>query len=141
LRAREAIKKVLHKCFPCTMARNPHCRQIEDPLPADRVQPQKPFAVTGIDFDGPLYIKMGSNMRQGYIALFTCANTRAVHLEVCTDMTTDKCLAGISAICGKTGTATHRLHGHRTILLRHQQTPGSIIDLSVRSQNSPISRS
>jgi len=92
LRARQAIKKVLHKCLPCKMAKNPGGHQIEAPLPADWVKPQKPFAVTGIDFVGPLYIKVGSNIRKSYIALFTCATTHAVHLELCTDMTTDKFL-------------------------------------------------
>jgi len=62
--------------------KTPRSQQIEAPLPADRVQPQKPFAVTGINFAGPLYIKVGSNVRQGYIALFTHATTRAVHLEL-----------------------------------------------------------
>jgi len=62
-----------------------------------------PFVVTGIDFAGPLYIKVGSNMRQGYIALFTCANTRAVHLEVCTHMTTDKFLLAFQRSVGRRG--------------------------------------
>jgi len=78
-------------------------QQIEAPLPADWVQPQKPFAVTGIVFAGPLYIKVGSNMRQGYIALFTCATTRAVHLELCTDMTTDKFLLAFQRFVGRRG--------------------------------------
>ena len=103
LRARQAIKKVLHKCLPCKMAKKHRGQQIEVPLPADRVQPQKPFAVTGIDFAGTLYIKVGSNMRQGYYALFTCATTRAVHLELCTDMTTDKFLLAIQRFVGRRG--------------------------------------
>jgi hypothetical protein len=92
LRARQAIKKVLHKCLPCKIARNPRGQQIEAPLPADRVRPRKPFDVTGIDFAGPLYIKAESYVARGYIALFTCAITRAIHLELCADMTTDKFL-------------------------------------------------
>ena len=92
LRARQAIKKVLHICFPCKMAKNPRRRQIETPLLADRVKTQKPFAVTGIDLAGHLYMMVGSNTRKSYIALFTCDTTRAVHLELSTDMTTDKFL-------------------------------------------------
>ena len=34
-------------------------------------------------------------MRKGYIALFTCATPCAVHLELCTDMTTDKFLSAL----------------------------------------------
>ena len=90
LRAGQTIKKVLQKCLPCKMAKIPCGHEIEAPLPADRVKPQKPFAVTGIDFAGPFYIRVGSNIRKSYVALFPCATTRAFHLELCTDMTTDK---------------------------------------------------
>ena len=100
MRARQAIKKVLHRCLPCRMAQARHGHQIEAPLPADRVITQKPFRVTGIDFAGPLYIKVGSNKRKGYIALFTCATTRAVHLELCT-MSTDKFLLALQRFLGR----------------------------------------
>ena len=103
LRACQAIKEVLQKCLPCNLAKAHYGHQIEDPLPADWVTPQKPFGVTGIDFAGPFYIKVGSNMGKGYIALFTCATTHAVHLELCTDMTTDKFLLALQRFVGRKG--------------------------------------
>ena len=98
--ARQTIKLVLHKCLPCKMAYNPCGQQIEAPLPADRVTPQKPFGVLGIDFAGPLYIKVGRSVTKGYIALFTCATTPAVHLEL-SDMTTDKFLQAFQRFVGR----------------------------------------
>jgi hypothetical protein len=50
-----------------------------------------------------LYINVGSNIRKGYIALFTCATTRAVHLELCTDMSTDKFLLALQRFVGRRG--------------------------------------
>jgi len=82
---RQSIKRVLHKCLPCKIANNPRGQQIEAPLPADRLRPSRPFAVTGIEFAGPLYAKVGRETQRAYIALFTCATTRAVHLEICSD--------------------------------------------------------
>jgi len=82
---------------------NPGGHQIEAPLPADRVNPHKPFVVTGIDLAVPLYIRVGSNIRKSYTALFTCATTRAVHLELCTDMTTDKFLLAFQRFVGRRG--------------------------------------
>ena len=72
------------------MAKAHRGHKIDAPLPTDRVTHQKPFGVTGIDFAGPLYIKVGSNMRKRlyctlYMFYYTC-----VHLELYTDMTTDK---------------------------------------------------
>jgi len=45
-----------------------------------------PFTVAGIDFTGALYVRQNSNEIKVYICLFTCATTRAVHLEVVTDL-------------------------------------------------------
>jgi hypothetical protein len=95
VRGRQTIKRVLHKCLPCKILNNPRGRQIEAPLPADRVRPSRPFAVTGVDFAGPLYVKVGKETQRTYIALFTCATTRAVHLELCTAMTTAKFLMAL----------------------------------------------
>jgi hypothetical protein len=85
------------------MMKNPRGQQIEAPLPFDRVKPSKPFAVTGIDFAGPLYVKVGSGMNKAYITLFTCATARAVHLELCTDMSTDKFLMALQRFVGRRG--------------------------------------
>ena len=44
-------------------------------------------AVTGVDFAGPVYYKiMKSTTSKAYIALFTCASIRAVHLKLCPDL-------------------------------------------------------
>jgi hypothetical protein len=42
--------------------KNPRGQKIEALLPSEHVKPSRPFAVTGIDFAGPLYIKVGSDM-------------------------------------------------------------------------------
>jgi hypothetical protein len=55
---------------------------LEAPLPSDRVLPTNPFAVTGIDFAGPLYVRSSNVVKKAYIVLFTCVTTRAVHLEL-----------------------------------------------------------
>ncbi|XP_065920288.1 uncharacterized protein [Dysidea avara] len=56
------------------------------PLPKHRVQMMEPFTVTGIDFTGALYIRAPEGENKVYVCLFTCASTRAVHLEVVTDL-------------------------------------------------------
>ena len=52
----------------------------------DRVTPFRPaLAFTGLDFFGPLYVRMvarGKSIEKRWICLFTCLNSRAVHLEV-----------------------------------------------------------
>ena len=100
LRARRAIKKVIHRCLPCKIANNIVGQEIEAPLPADRVTSHKPFAVSGIDFAGPLYSKAA---KKCYMVLFTCATTRALHLELSSDMTADRFLLALQRFIGRRG--------------------------------------
>jgi hypothetical protein len=81
-RARSRIRSILLKC--------PVCRRWEggpfkvppvSPLPDFRVSIKRPFSTVGLDYIGPLYVR-GDDTPKVWIALFTCASTRAVHLEV-----------------------------------------------------------
>jgi hypothetical protein len=85
------------------MTKNPRGQQIKAPLPSDRVEPSRPFAVTGIEFAGPLCMKMGSEMCKSYISLFTCVTTKAVHLVLCTNMITVKLLMALQRFFGRRG--------------------------------------
>ena len=52
-------------------------------LPAEHISTEPPFSNTGINFAGPLYVRgAGSTKAKVYICLFTCASTRAIHLEL-----------------------------------------------------------
>ena len=62
------------------------------PLPESRTKPAPPFTVTGVDFMGALYVRSRSGEEKAYICLFTCASTRAIHLEVVSDLTEDSFL-------------------------------------------------
>jgi hypothetical protein len=103
LRARQAIKKVLRDCLPCKIAHNRHADVLEAPLPADRVQPTRPFSIIGIDFTGPLYIKSGKTTKKAYILLITCSSTRALHVELTTDLSTDRFLMALQWFVGRRG--------------------------------------
>jgi len=72
-------------------------------MPADRITASRPFQVTGIDFAGPLYFKGNPPLRKCYIALFTCATMRAVHLELCSVLTTDTFLLAFQKFNGRHG--------------------------------------
>ncbi|GFU37141.1 integrase catalytic domain-containing protein [Nephila pilipes] len=87
LRGRQAIKKALHKCLPCKLFKAKCGMQIEAPLPFERVVPSAPFTITGIDFAGPVNIRCLKPRDTAYIALFICATTRALHIELVSDLT------------------------------------------------------
>ena len=53
------------------------------PLPTSRMMAyQPPSSFSGINFFGPLFIKLGGSTLKSWCCLFTIPNTRAVHLEL-----------------------------------------------------------
>ena len=88
--ARQYVKSLLRHCTVCRKhCGKPYPRPDPAPLPKNRVQDLPPFTVTGVDFTGALYVHDDDREVKVYICLFTCANTRAVHLEVVSDLSTD----------------------------------------------------
>lgn len=60
------------------------------PLPPERCVLTPPFHVTGIDFAGPFELKSSqlrnSPIIKGYVSVFVCFSTKAIHLELCSDL-------------------------------------------------------
>ena len=81
---RTIVKSVVHKCYTCKKYR---AKRLAAPptaaLPEFRTTLTEPFAVTGVDFAGPLlYRSEQKTTEKAYIILYTCASTRAVHLKL-----------------------------------------------------------
>jgi len=103
VRGPQNIKRVLQKYLPCKILNTPRGQQIEAPFPTDSLRPSRQFAIKGVDFADPLYVKVGREMQKSYIALLTCATIRAVLLELCTDMTTAKFLMALQQFIFRRG--------------------------------------
>ena len=102
LRGRQLVKKTVSHCYICRRLKVKSAQQVTAPLPRDRVTESPPFEVTGVDFAGPLYVK-SSGQSKAYIALFTCAVTRAVHLELVSDQTTERFLLALKRFIARRG--------------------------------------
>ncbi|GBM24697.1 hypothetical protein AVEN_46194-1 [Araneus ventricosus] len=104
LRRREAIKRVIHRFLPCRISKATRGTQIEAPLPTDKATPCIPFSTTGIDFRGPLlYVGNSKLLDTAYIALFTCSTVRVLHVQLVSDLTTDKFLMALQRFVGGRG--------------------------------------
>lgn len=74
-------------------------------LPPERLESGKPpFHYVGIDCCGPFYIKQGRAEVKRYFCVFTCLNTRAVHLEKLNSLDTDSFLNGFRRFVCRRGT-------------------------------------
>ncbi|GFQ75664.1 uncharacterized protein TNCT_163811 [Trichonephila clavata] len=56
-KGRQIIKSIIRKCFICKKFNSRPGMQITAPLPRDRIEQSPPFAVTGLDFTGPIFVK------------------------------------------------------------------------------------
>ncbi|GFX95590.1 integrase catalytic domain-containing protein [Trichonephila clavipes] len=76
-------------------------------LPESRVCPSSVFQRTGIDFAGPFLIRSskgrGSRNTKCYICVFVCLATKAVHLEVVSDLTSKAFIACLKRFVARRG--------------------------------------
>ncbi|XP_065196475.1 uncharacterized protein LOC135827967 [Sycon ciliatum] len=107
--AREAIREYEQQCQACRRQKAKTLQQVMAPLPSHRTKPSlSAFATTAVDFCGPFFTKQGRGRAQckRYMAVFTCTATRAVHLELVNDLTTDGFLNCLSRFVSRRGTPT-----------------------------------
>ncbi|XP_037809037.1 uncharacterized protein LOC119601876 [Lucilia sericata] len=79
-------------------------------LPPERTQIGRPFTTTGVDFTGPFDIRnLNSRSCQtlkAYVCIFVCFATKAIHLEVTSDLSTDRFLAAFNRFISRRGCPT-----------------------------------
>ena len=107
VRGASAARKVYRQCVTCVRAKPAPTHQQMGQLPSDRIQPNPPFSISGVDYAGPISI-IGRRMRgakpsKGYIALFVCFSTKAVHMEVVSELTTAAFLAAFTRFSSRYG--------------------------------------
>jgi len=76
-------------------------------LPTTRTTPNPPFHITGVDFAGPFVTRRGHTrkptMVKAYVCLFICFTTKAIHIELCLDLSTEEFLAAFRRFCARRG--------------------------------------
>ena len=87
LRGTQTVGRVLRGCQECKRRKSKPMQPRMAPLPPARVTAYKPvFHSTGIDYLGPLYVTVKRSTEKRWVCLFTCLSTRAIHLELATDL-------------------------------------------------------
>ena len=106
---RKAVKNLCRKCVTCKKHRGLALRPVPTPdLPNFRIDyASRAFITTGLDFAGPLSIKICKcKTDKAYTLLLICASTRAIHLELVTHLSIPSFLKAFKRFAARRGTAS-----------------------------------
>ncbi|XP_011884112.1 PREDICTED: uncharacterized protein LOC105571257, partial [Vollenhovia emeryi] len=104
---RAPVRSRILKCVRCARYRGTRAQQLMGQLPSVRVTPARPFQNSGLDYAGPITLKTwkgrAARTYKGYLAIFICLATSAIHIEVVTDYTTAAFIAAFKRFTGRRG--------------------------------------
>ncbi|XP_054289554.1 uncharacterized protein LOC129004885 [Macrosteles quadrilineatus] len=104
---RPIVKRELLKCVTCARYRSQRAQQLMGQLPPTRTSPSRPFLHSGVDYAGPFVIKTWHGKRaktyKGYIAVFICSATSAIHLELVSNYSAEAFIAAYKRFTSRRG--------------------------------------
>ncbi|XP_062538835.1 uncharacterized protein LOC134207132 [Armigeres subalbatus] len=106
LSARSLARKIVHRCIACFRNKPVVQDQLMADLPAERVTPAPPFLRVGVDYCGPFQVCYPNRRRvpvKHYAAIFVCLVTKAIHIEMVADLTTQGFLAALKKFVARRG--------------------------------------
>ncbi|BES90775.1 Pao retrotransposon peptidase [Nesidiocoris tenuis] len=93
---RNVVRRVLDQCVQCRRVNPRPYQPIMGDLPKERLTTIVPFHITGVDYAGPFHVKSSTlraaKVLEAYLAIFVCFSTKAVHIEVVADLSTQSFL-------------------------------------------------
>ncbi|XP_075158073.1 uncharacterized protein LOC142231346 [Haematobia irritans] len=104
---RNLVKSTIHQCKKCVLHKKKIQQQLMAALPPERTTLRRPFHSTGIDFAGPFEIRSfadrGYKINKGYVCVFICFATKAIHLEATSSLSTAAFLAAFQRFVSRRG--------------------------------------
>lgn len=107
LGGRSLARRIVNVCVTCTRIRGKVLTPQMGNLPKERITPSFPFIRCGVDYCGPVLILnrkgRGAKTTKAYICLFVCFVTRAIHLELVSDLTSEAYLLSLNRFISRRG--------------------------------------
>lgn len=105
------VSNVINKCVICFKLKAKCAEQLMGSLPKERIQQRHVFDTVGIDYGGPFSVKLKRIRKpiiyKAYLVLFVCFVTKAIHLELVSDMTTECFLAALKRFIARRNKPSH----------------------------------
>uniref|UniRef100_A0A182PWW3 Integrase_H2C2 domain-containing protein n=1 Tax=Anopheles epiroticus TaxID=199890 RepID=A0A182PWW3_9DIPT len=106
LRLRNLVRKVVHDCIKCFRVKPTTAEQLMGDLPPERVTPTLPFLKAGVDLCGPVFYRSGIRKTapvKCYVTIFVCMVTKAVHVELIDNLSTQSFIATLRRFVARRG--------------------------------------
>lgn len=101
------VRQFVRKCNRCFRFTSTLGQQMMGALPAARITPSRPFSHTAMDYSGAVMLRSsrgrGHHATKGYIAVFVCLATKAIHIEIVSDLTAIAFIAAYKRFTGRRG--------------------------------------
>ena len=106
VKGRGLVRSVIHQCVVCRRYEGKlHHYPAAPPLPEFQVNEAPLFLSTGVDFAGPLYIRIHGlvKSKKVWICLYTCCTTRIVSIDFVPDLSTNTFICSLKRFCARRG--------------------------------------
>ena len=107
VRGRQVVRKIIHRCVVCRKVEGkPFATSVSAPLPEFRLNSEiSAFQSVGLDYCGPVYLKDSTRnaSSKAWISIFSCCTSRAIHIELVPDLTTNAFIRALKRFIGRRG--------------------------------------
>ena len=111
LNGKNQIRSIIHRCIECIRQKPQMMHAQMADLPEPRVTEAPAFWCTGVDFFGPILIKEKKDRNRSFIktygCVFVCMASKAVHIELATDLSSEGFLAALRRFISRRGIPAH----------------------------------
>ena len=105
VKGRSFVRSVINSCVLCKRKQNASNPPIMANLPPTRLAiSSPPFTHSGVDYFGPMQVKVLRSRAKRWGCIFTCLTTRAVHLELVESLSTDSFINTLERFINRRGT-------------------------------------
>ena len=98
------VRQITRNCIICRKIHSRPQAPLMASLPSERVTGDSPpFSATGIDYFGPFLVSIKRSQEKRYGVVFTCMASRAIHLEVARNLSTDSFICALRRFVSRRG--------------------------------------
>lgn len=136
LNGKTVTNSIIRRCVPCFRFRSKPLEQKMGDLPAYRMSQTIPFMYTGVDYAGFFNIKTSQRKNapfiKGYVSVFICLTTRALHLELVSDLSAEQFLKAFKRFVSRRGIPSKMYSDNGTNFVKASKLLNDMFDQTIR---------